>query len=357
MQRIDAMKVAIFSSHLFERDFFLTANSEGLHELVFFDASLNAQTASLAKGFDTVCCFVTDKLDSETLGLIKNYGVRLVALRSAGYNNVNLEEADRLGIPVVRVPAYSPHAVAEYAVGILLSLNRKIHRAYVRVRELNFSLDGLMGFDLSGKTVGVIGTGRIGSVFAKIMIGFGCRVIAYDPKPNPQLISDKTVEYVDLKTLYKESDVISLHVPLLPETKHLIDGPAISQMKKGTFVINTGRGALLEAHALIEALKSGHLGGAALDVYEEEDGIFFKDLSDKVLKDDVLARLLTFPNILLTSHQAFFTREAVTKIVQTTLWNISEFEEGKPLVNEVLANTHVRSVTKEDHGEKEKSHS
>lgn len=335
------MRVAIFSSHSFEKEFFDASNAKSKHDLVFFDAALNSQTARLADGFDAVCCFVTDNVNHDTLALLKKSGVRLIALRSAGYNNVDLEEAEHLGIPIVRVPAYSPHAVAEYATGILLCLNRKIHLAYARVRELNFSLDGLMGFDLNGKTVGVIGTGRIGSVFARIMNGFGCRVIAYDPKPNPHLLNDNILEYVDLVTLYRQSNIISLHVPLLPTTKHLIDVSAIVEMKKGTIVINTGRGALLNAPALIESLKSGHLGGAALDVYEEEDGIFFKDLSNQVLKDDVLARLLTFPNVLLTSHQAFLTREALSNIIETTLWNISEFEQGKGLVNEVHARTHI----------------
>jgi D-lactate dehydrogenase len=335
------VKVAIYSSHLFEREFFDAANVKLEHELVFMEASLNSKTAPSAKGFDVVCCFVTDTLDRETLAVLKVSRVRLIALRSAGYNNVDLKEAAHLGIRVVRVPAYSPHAVAEYAVGILLSLNRKIHRAYARVRELNFSLDGLMGFDLNEKTIGVIGTGRIGSVFARIMHGFNCRVIAYDPKPNPQLVTEKIVEYVDLTTLYRQSDIISLHVPLLPSTKHLIGASAMAEMKKGIMIINTGRGALLDASALIDSLKSGHLGGAALDVYEEEEGVFFKDLSDQVLKDDILARLLTFPNVLVTSHQAFFTREALTKIVQTTILNISDFEKGKVLVNEVHVGTHI----------------
>ncbi len=337
------MRVAIFSAHIFEKEFFATGNLTKGYELVFFEASLSAQTAALADKFDVVCCFVTDKLDREALGLLKKSGVRLVALRSAGYNNVDLDEADRLKIPVVRVPAYSPHAVAEYAVGLLLSLNRKIHRANARVHELNFSLEGLMGFDLHGKTVGVIGTGRIGTVFATIMHGFGCKVIAYDPKPNFKLQDEKTLAFVALDTLFQESNIISLHVPLLPSTKHLIDATALARMKKGTIVINTGRGALVDAHALIVSLKSGHLAGAALDVYEEEEGIFFKDLSDQMLQDDVLARLLTFPNVLLTSHQAFFTREALTKIVETTFWNIAEFEQKKKLINEVHVLTHVKS--------------
>jgi D-lactate dehydrogenase len=337
------VRIAIFSAHSFEREFFAASNVTKKYDLVFFEANLSAKTASLADKFDVVCCFVTDKLDQETLRLIKKAGVRLIALRSAGYNNVDLEEASKLKIPIVRVPAYSPHAVAEYAVGLLLSLNRKIHRAYARVRELNFSLEGLMGFDLNGKTVGVIGTGRIGTVFATIMHGFGCKVIAFDPIPNLKLKEYRILEYVDLQTIFRDSRIISLHVPLLPTTKHLINTAALNQMKKGTIVINTGRGALLDAHALIESLKSGHLAGAALDVYEEEDGIFFKDLSDQVLQDDVLARLLTFPNVLITSHQAFFTREALTKIVETTFENISAFEEGKSLVNEVHISTHVKS--------------
>ncbi len=335
------MKVAFFSTHNFEREFFKARNTGHHFDLSFFEPAMNQQTAPLAKGFDCICCFVSDRLDAITLQSLKQFGVQLIALRSAGYNNVDLEAADRLGLTIVRVPAYSPHAVAEHAVGLLLSLNRKIHKAYARVRELNFSLDGLTGFDLFGKTVGVVGTGRIGSVFATIMKGFGCHVIAFDPMPNLALIEKGAVIYVSLEELYKKSDVISLHVPLFPETKHMINGAALAQMKRDLILLNTGRGELIDSVALIETLKSGKIGGAGLDVYEEEEGIFFKDLSDQVLKDDVLARLLTFPNVLMTSHQAFLTKEALEKIAEITLQNISDFKSGRKLSNQVHAKTHI----------------
>lgn len=345
------MKVAFFSTHHFEREFFVAAKTSHGHDLTFFEPMLNVQTAPLAKGFDCVCCFVSDQLDAPTLQALQQNGVRFIALRSAGYNNVNLEASDRLGFTVVRVPAYSPHAVAEHTVGLLLSLNRKIHKAYARVREMNFSIEGLMGFNLFGKTVGVIGTGRIGSVFATIMKGFGCHVIAYDPMPNSVLSEKKIVTYVPLEELYKKSDVISLHVPLFPDTKYMINSKTLAQMKRGVILLNTGRGALIDSHAVIESLKSGHLGGAGLDVYEEEEGIFFKDLSDQVLKDDVLARLLTFPNVLMTSHQAFLTKEALEHIAATTLQNISDFEARRESVNQVHATTHIAPKSSKQDGE------
>jgi D-lactate dehydrogenase len=335
------MDVAFFSTHNFEKDFF-NANSEiHNHKITFFKMSLNQQSAPLAKGFPCVCCFVEDKLDDLTLRSLKEVGVRFIALRSAGYNNVDLEAADKLGILIARVPAYSPHSVAEYTVGLLLSLNRKIHKAYARVRDLNFSLEGLMGFDLVGKTVGVIGTGRIGSIFATIMNGFGCRVIAYDPNPNLNLSDKKIVTFVSIDELYKTSDIISLHLPLTPETKYMINESAFAQMKRGLVLLNAGRGALINSVDMIEALKSGQLAGAGLDVYEEEEGVFFKDLSDQVLKDDTLARLLTFPNVLMSSHQAFLTKEALTEIAAITLKNISDFESGAKMANQVHVNTHI----------------
>ena len=335
------MKVAFFSIHNFEKEFFSSYKSHQGHDLTFFEAALNEMTAPLAAGFDCVCCFVSDHLDDRTLQSLKSSGVRLIALRSAGYNNVDLTAADRLGLSVVRVPAYSPHAVAEYAVGLLLALNRKIPKAYSRVRELNFSLEGMIGFDLFGKTIGVIGTGRIGSVFAKIMKGFGCNVLAFDQIPNTVLMEQKVLKYVSLEELYQKSDVISLHVPLSPETNHMINAKALTKMKRGLILLNTGRGALIDSVALIDSLKSGQLAGAGLDVYEEEEGIFYKDLSDQVLKDDVLARLLTFPNVLLTSHQAFLTREALENIAETTFKNISDFEAGFDSANQVRAKTHI----------------
>lgn len=329
------MKVAMFDTHEFEKKFFETANQNFNHEITYFEARLNVQTASLAREFDCACCFVNDSLDAETLCLLKCRNFKLISLRSAGFNNVDLKEANRLGLTVVRVPAYSPHAVAEHAVGLILNVNRKFHKAYNRVRELNFSLDKLVGFDLFNKTVGVIGTGRIGSVFSKIMLGFGCKVLAYDHKPNPELIDNKNVEYVDLDKLYRLSDVVSLHVPLIQETHHMIDASALKKMKPGVILVNTSRGALIDTVALIESLKSRHIGGAALDVYEEEEEVFFHDLSSMILEDDVLARLMTFPNVIITSHQGFLTKEALTNIAETTLSNIKDFEDGKALVNQV----------------------
>lgn len=333
------MKIAVFSSHAFEKNFLIAANAAYSYEMVFFEAALSPQTALLAKGFDCASCFVSDDLSAETLENLHRAGVKLIALRSAGYNNVDLEAAERWGITVVRVPAYSPHAVAEYAVALLLSLNRKTHRAAARVHEMNFSIEGLVGFDLFQKTVGVIGTGRIGTVFAKIMKGFGCRVLAYDIQPDPALAGE--VEYTSLEQLYRNSDVISLHLPLLPETRHLIDEKAFQQMKPGAFLINTGRGGLIDTAALILALKRGRLGGAGLDVYEEEEGVFFCDLSATGLKDDVLARLLTFPQVMITSHQGFLTREALQNIAKSTLKNISDFESKNENPNQVFSKTHL----------------
>lgn len=329
------MKVAFFDTHPFEKDRFEVINRQAGHAISYFDNRLTSKTARLASGYPAVCCFANDKLDKETLKILKQEGVSLVALRSAGFNHVDLKVATELGLTVVRVPAYSPYSVAEHATALILSLNRHIHRAYQRVREGNFSLVGLVGFDLHRKTVGVIGTGRIGSAFIDIMLGFGCRVLAFDLHPDKALTNK--IQYVPLDTLYQEADIISLHVPLNPQTRHLIDSGAISKMKKGVMLINTGRGALIDTQALIQALKTGHIGFAGLDVYEEEEGIFFEDLSNEVLQDDHLARLLTFPNVLVTSHQGFLTEEALTNIAQTTLQNISDFESHKPLVNEVRA--------------------
>ena len=329
------MKVAVFDTHRFDREAFERANASYLHALRFFEPRLTRETAALAAGFEAVCPFVNDRLDEETLSILSREGVRLIALRSAGFNHVNLEVAARLGLPVVRVPEYSPYAVAEHAVAMILTLNRKTHRAFNRVREGNFSLDGLVGFDLHGKTVGVIGTGRIGAVMLRILHGFGCRLLAYDVKPDTALAKELGVRYLGLSDLLDASDVISLHVPLTPETRHLIDAEALALMKRGVVLINTGRGALIDTQALVTALKRGDVGAAGLDVYEEEEGIFFQDLSDQVLQDDVLARLLTFPNTLVTSHQGFLTHEALANIAETTLDNIRAFERGEPLANEV----------------------
>lgn len=310
------MRVAFFSYHAFDREPFERCNVDRNHELVFFEAALTEATAELAQGFPAVCAFVNDRLNAAVLEKLQAGGTRLLALRSAGFNHVDREAAERLGFTVARVPAYSPHSVAEHAVGLLLALNRKIHRAYVRTREHNFRLEGLLGFDLYGKTVGLIGMGKIGAIVAQIMRGFGCTVLAYDPAHPGQ----------DLGAVLSSSDVISLHCPLTPETFHMIDATSLAAMKRGVLLVNTSRGGLLDSRALIDALKSGHLGGLALDVYEEEENFFFRDLSDQVIGDDVLARLLSFPNVLITAHQGFFTREALDNIANTTLQNVSEFE-------------------------------
>lgn len=327
------MRIAVFSAKPYDRTFLTRANAAELHSLSFFDARLTVDTAPLAQGFDGVCAFVNDCLDANVLELLYGGGTRLVALRSAGFNHVDLAAADQLGMTVVRVPAYSPHAVAEHAVALLLSLNRMTYRAYNRVREGNFALDGLLGFDLYGKTVGVIGTGQIGLIFADIMHGFGCRVVASDPFPNPQ--AKPFLEYVTLATLYASADIISLHCPLTPETDHLIDAEAINHMKDGVMIINTGRGRVVDTQAVIAGLKSGKIGRLGLDVYEEEEQLFFEDLSDGVINDDQFMRLTTFHNVLITGHQAFFTTEALTNIAETTLANIDAFESGEGEIHTV----------------------
>jgi D-lactate dehydrogenase len=329
------MKVAFFDTHRFEKQAFEAANHNTKHEISYFEPRLTPQTASLAQGFPCVCAFVNDRLNRETLTTLASGGTRLIALRSAGFNHVDLEAAQTIGLKIVRVPEYSPYAVAEHAVALILTLNRKIHRAYSRVREGNFSLNGLVGFDLHGKKIGLIGTGKIGSVMAHIMSGFGCQILAYDPKPDLALKKINQFKYVPLDQLFRESDIISLHVPLTPSTKHLINGTAISMMKPGVMIINTGRGALIDTRALIQGLKTCQIGSAGLDVYEEEEGVFFEDLSGQVIQDDVLARLLTFSNVILTSHQAFLTEEALSNIAATTLANITEFERNQSLTNAV----------------------
>jgi D-lactate dehydrogenase len=331
------MKIALFDTHGYDRESFDAANAAFRHRISFLEPRLTSETAPLARAHEAVCAFVNDKLDQRALEVLREGGTRLIALRSAGYNHVDLTAAARLGLPVVRVPEYSPFAVAEHAVALVLALNRKIHRAHARVREWNFSLDGLVGFDLHGKTVGLVGTGRIGHAAARIFHGFGCRVLAFDIRPDAILVSELGVRYVDLADLYRNSDVISLHVPLTPKTHHMIDATALAAMKQGVLLVNTGRGALIDSRALIGALKKGHVGAAGLDVYEEEEGVFFQDLSNRVLQDDVLARLLTFPNVLVTSHQAFLTQEALANIARVTLENVSTFERGEPLRNEVRA--------------------
>lgn len=328
------MKIAFFDTHRFDREAFQKENLRFKHDLVFMETHLSAQTTSLAAGYPGICVFVNDHLDRDTLKIICKNGTRLIALRSAGFNNVDLRTASECGCTVVRVPEYSPYAVAEHAVALILALNRKTHRAYNRVRDGNFSIEGLVGFDLYRKTVGIIGTGKIGRAFASIMLGFGCRVLAYDTIKNDNLQA-RGITYTPLETVFRDSAIISLHVPLTPETRHIIDGRTLALTQPGVVLINTGRGGLIDTPALIDSLKSGHIGAAGLDVYEEEEGIFFADHSGEILQDDHLARLMTFPNVLITSHQAFLTAEALANIAQTTLENISSFEAGEKLINEI----------------------
>ena len=330
------MKVAVFGTKPYDREFFMEANKSFGHDIIFFEPHLTPETCSLASGFDTVCVFVNDKLDADILKALNKYGIKLVALRCAGFNNVNLITAAELGIAVVRVPAYSPQAVAEHTAALILSLNRKLHRAYARVREGNFSLEGLLGFNLAGKSVGIIGTGKIGTAFAKIITGFGCKVLAFDPYPNPECKAIGVI-YTDPPSLFTESDIISLHCPLTPETHHFINSDAIKKMKTGVLLINTSRGAVVDTKAVISALKSGKIGYLGLDVYEEEEDLFFEDLSNEVIQDDVFARLLTFPNVLITGHQAFFTEEALTAIAETTMSNITAFEKNGSCINQIRA--------------------
>jgi D-lactate dehydrogenase len=325
------MKIAVFSAKPYDRDFLDAANARSRHELTYFEARLTCETAALARGFGAVCCFVNDELDRGVLEEISAAGVRLAVLRCAGFNNVDLEAARDLGMSIGRVPAYSPNAVAEHMFALLLTLIRKTHRAYNRVREGNFSLDGLLGFDLSGKTVGIVGLGAIGSVVAKIAMGFGCRVIAFDPYPREEC-ENAGVRYCPLEDLLARSDIITLHCPLDAGTRHLIDAEALARMKSGAILVNTSRGAVVDTRAVIEALKSDRLGGLAIDVYEEEEELFFEDRSRQPILDDLFARLLTFPNVIVTGHQGFFTREALTNIAETTLANVDRFDRtGEPL--------------------------
>lgn len=331
------MKVAVFDTKPYDREY-LTIAADGL-SLEFYESRLEASTASLAKGADVVCVFVNDVLDRACLARLAEESVQHVALRCAGFNNLDLEAAGELGISVSRVPAYSPHAVAEHTVALLLTLNRQIHRAHNRVREHNFSLTGLVGFDLHGKTVGLIGGGRVGRLTGQIFRGFGCEVLMNDPRLDHAWADEYGVKSVGLGDLLESSDIVSLHLPLTPETVHLIDGEALARMKKGSYLVNTGRGKLVDTKALIGSLKSRHLGGVALDVYEEEEGLFFEDLSNAILDDDDLSRLLTFPNALITSHQAFLTREALTQIAKTTCENIRLMQAGK----DFLAGTELKA--------------
>lgn len=329
-----AMNIAFYSTQSYDREYFDSMNNKQ-HHIGYFETSLNADTARLAKGFEAICVFVNDKVTPSVLEVLSEYGIKIIALRCAGFNNVDVKKASELGIKVVRVPAYSPHAVAEHAVAMILTLNRKTHKAYNRVREGNFSLERLTGFDLYGKTVGVIGTGQIGQVFCTIMQGFGCQILAYDKFPNKDL-SQKGITYTTLEELLMQSDIISLHCPLTIETQYLIRTETLDLMKQGAMLINTGRGGLVDTKSVIKALKKGHLGYLGIDVYEQEEHIFFRNLSESIIQDETLLRLLSFPNVLITSHQGFFTHEALTQIAKITLHNIETFESHLPLVNEVI---------------------
>jgi D-lactate dehydrogenase len=321
------VKVLVYSTRPYdEAD--LTAANKGKHELHFTEARLDERTASLAEGYPGVCCFVDDNLNGKVLSELHRGGTRLVALRATGFNNVHLPTAGKLGMTVARVSRYSPYAVAEFAVGLMLALNRKIHRAYERAREGNFRLDGLLGFDIHGKTAGIVGTGKIGSVLAQVLHGFGCELLGYDVKENPECLA-AGMRYVSLEELLRKSDIVSLHAPLTPQTRHMINAGTLALMKPDAMLINTSRGALVDSKALIAALKKRRLGAAGLDVYEEESHIYFQDLSDEVITDDVIMRLTTFPNVIITGHQAFFTREALDIIAGTTVQNISNFEAGR----------------------------
>lgn len=328
------MRIAVFSTKSYDKEY-LNRFNVNAYELVYFEAPLNIDTANLTQGFNGVCVFVNDKLDEATINAISRNGVKLIVLRCAGFNNVNLDAAKQNHLAVLRVPAYSPHAVAEHAVALILTLARKTHKAYNRIRESNFSLERLNGFNIHGKTVGVIGTGRIGIAFCRIMLGFGARVIAYDVVSSPEMV-DAGVEYTSLEEVLKLSDIISLHCPLTPETKYMINHESINAMKKGVMLINTSRGGLINTRDVLIALKKGKIGYLGIDVYEQEENLFFNDLSESIVEDDMISRLISFPNVLITSHQGFFTNEALEQIATTTMNNIHSFETGKSNGNEVI---------------------
>ena len=322
-------RIAFFDTKPYDKIYFDALKEKYNIEIEYFESKLNPRTAVMAKGTRAVCAFVNDDIGKETISVLKENGIEMIAMRCAGYNNVDLAAADGV-MPVVRVPDYSTHAIAEHALALLLTLVRKTHKAYIRTRDSNFSLNGFVGFDLHGKTLGVIGTGKIGATFIEIGRGLGMNVIAYDPYPSLGYL-----EYVSLEELFARSDVISLHCPLTSNTHHIINEKSISQMKDKVFILNTSRGALIDTEALIDGIKSGKIGGAGLDVYEEESEFFYEDLSESILKDDVLSRLIMMPNVLITSHQAFLTREALECIADTTLGNLRSFFDGEPLVNEI----------------------
>lgn len=328
------MKIAFFSTKSYDREYFNRANSSSGIELDYFESSLNPKTAKLLKDYDAVCAFVNDDLGRETLSELSQNGIGLVALRCAGFNQVDLHAAEESGIRVMRVPAYSPHAVAEHAVALILALSRKTHKAYNRVRDSNFSLERLVGFDLNRKTVGVIGTGKIGKVFAEIMTGFNCTVLAYDPYPSEEL-KNKGVTYGELDMILKASDIISLHCPLTPETHRIINSESLAMMKQGAMLINTSRGKLINTEDVIHSLREKHLGYLGIDVYAEEEKLFFRDLSERIIDDESIMQLISFPNVLITAHQAFLTHEALTEIAETTLQNIQDYRDGRQSNNTV----------------------
>jgi len=323
------MKVAVFSTKPYDRTFFQAANTQAGHELVFFEPRLTGQTCPLAAGFPAICAFVNDTLDAHVLLSLMKQGTRLIALRCAGFNQVDLEVADQVELTVTRVAAYSPHAVAEHTLALILALDRKIHKAYNRVREGNFALEGLMGLELYGRTAGVIGTGKIGAIVARILMALGCQLLAYDVVENLELLA-AGASYVPLDELCRQADIITLHCPLQPETYHIINEESLALMKRGAMLVNTSRGPLLDSQAAVRALKTGKLSALGLDVYEEEGDLFFEDLSNRVIQDDVFSRMLTFPNVIITGHQAFFTQRALEAIAQETLANITAFEKGEP---------------------------
>lgn len=326
------MKIAFFSSKPYDQEYFERFNKDQGFDMTFYETSLTPDTVSLTKGYDAVCIFVNDKADAPIIERMHQHGIRLIALRCAGFNNVDLETAKKLGITVVRVPAYSPEAIAEHSLALILTLNRKTHKAYNRIREGNFSLNRLIGFNLYKKTVGVIGTGKIGLAFCRIIKGMGCRILAADPYPNDE-VQQLGGQYVSMEELFEQSDIISLHCPLTPETKHIINKTSIQQMKDGVMLINTSRGALINTADVIEGLTSQKIGFLGIDVYEQEENLFYKDLSESIIEDDFILRLNSFPNVLITAHQAYFTKEAMEEITLTTLGNIQAFAKGEDLIN------------------------
>ncbi|WP_336182054.1 2-hydroxyacid dehydrogenase [Fusobacterium polymorphum] len=331
---MEKTRIIFFDIKDYDREFFEKYGKNYNYEMSFFKSRLSLENVHLTKGYDVVCAFTNDDIGKETIDAMAENGVRLLAMRCAGFNNVSLKDIHNR-FKVVRVPAYSPHAIAEYTVGLILAVNRKINKAYVRTREGNFSINGLMGVDLYGKTAGIIGTGKIGQILIKILKGFDMKVIAYDLFPNQKVADELGFEYVSLDELYANSDIISLNCPLTKDTQYMINRRSMLKMKDGVILVNTGRGQLIDSADLVEALKDKKVGAVALDVYEEEEDYFFEDKSTQVIEDDILGRLLSFYNVLITSHQAYFTKEAVEAITVTTLNNIKDFIEGKPLVNEV----------------------